>query len=161
MLIGALPSASAAARAITCKMSGTVEVKPGLRAPAPGYDGEPYKVKITGELTGCQGSQGVPGSAVLKGTGRGDGTCVLRALDGESSLKWDNGNETTFEFSTQDVASANVFTSTITKSNEPAMQEGDGGFGALRFQGDTSKCNTDEGVKSATFEGQLTSGSPD
>lgn len=160
LLIGALPSANAETRAVTCKMSGTVEVKPGLKAPSPSYDGEPYKVKIRGKLSGCQGSQAVPGSATLRANGEGEGTCVLRSLVGKASLKWDNRNETTFDFSTHDVASALVLTSTITKSNEPAMPEGDGGGGTLRFESDTSKCNTSDGVRSATFEGQLSSGSP-
>ena len=152
--------ANAEGRAVTCKMSGIVEVKPGLKAPSPTYAGEPYKVKIAGELTGCHGSQDTPGSAILKATGKGEGTCVLRALDGEASLKWDNGNETRVNFSTQDGASTALFTSTTTKSNEPTMPSGDGGVGALRFEGDTSKCNTPEGVTSAKFEGQLTTGSP-
>lgn len=151
--------ATAEGRAISCKMLGSVEVKPGLKAPAPGYYGDDYKVKIEGELTGCHGPQGTPTSAALKASGTGDGTCVLRSLDGVASLKWDNGKHTMFEFSTHDVASANVFATRATKSNEPAMQEGDAGIGALTFTGDTAKCNTPEGLTSATFEGQVTSGS--
>ena len=160
VLLGALPGANAETRGVTCKMTGTVEVKPGLRAPAAGYYGEEYKVKIDGQLTECLGPEVAPSSATLKATGNGEGTCVLRSLEGVTSLKWDNGNHTTFEFSTRDVASANAFTTTITKSDEPTMQEGDGGLGALKFTGDTAKCNTPEGVTNATFEGQLTSGSP-
>ena len=160
LLLGALPGANAESRGITCKMSGTVEVRPGLRAPSPGYYGDKYKVKIEGDLADCRGSAVAPTSAVLKATGEGEGTCVLRSLEGITTLKWDNGNHTTFEFSTRDVASANAFTTTVTKSNEPAMQEGDSGLGALKFTGDTAKCNTPDGVTNATFEGQLSSGSP-
>ena len=159
LLLIPFPSANAEPTTVTCKMSGVVEVKPGLRAPGPGYYGDEYKVKIEGELIDCRGSQNVPGSAVLKARGKGEGTCVLRSLQGVASLKWDNGNHTTFDFTTKDLASANAFTTAVTKSNDPAMQEGDSGLGALRFTGDTSKCNTPEGVTSATFEGQLTSGS--
>ena len=160
IVVATIAPAQADGRAITCKMTGSVEVKPGLRAPAPGYYGEKYKVKIDGQLTDCGGPQGAPSSADLKATGEGEGTCVLRNLEGVTSLKWDNGNHTTFEFSTEDVASANAFTTSVIKSNEPAMQGGDTGLGALKFTGDTSKCNTPDGVTSATFEGQLTSGSP-
>ena len=158
LLLFPSPSANAEATALSCKMTGSVEVKPGLRAPAPGYYGDTYKVKITGELTGCTGPQGGPTSATIKASGTGEGTCVLRTLDGESSVDWDNGNKTTFKFNTQDLASANAFPITTTKSNEPAMQEGDRGFGVLRFTGDTAKCNTPEGVTTATFEGQVSSG---
>jgi hypothetical protein len=161
VLAATLSPAAAAERAITCRMTGSVEVKPGLRAPGPDYYGDAYKIKIEGELTGCEGSQGAPTAGSFKATGSGEGTCVKREIDGVSIVKWDNGNTTKFEFSTQDVASANAFTVTPTKSNEPAMQEGDSGIAALRFTADTAKCNTPEGVTSATFEGQLTSGSPD
>ena len=158
MILGALPGARAATRAVTCEMSGTVEVKPGLRAPAPGYLGEPYKVKIEGELTGCESTDDSLHSGSMKAIARGEGTCVLRGVEGVTSVRWDNGNRSTFDISTNDAAVAAVIRSTTTKSNEPAMQEGDDGTAVVHFEGATEKCNTDEGITSATFEGQFSSG---
>ena len=160
MLLGALPGAQADARGVTCEMSGTVEVKPGLRGPAPGYYGEPYRVKIDGELTGCVSTDESLHSGSMKAIATVEGTCVLRGVEGVTHVKWDNGNESTFDISTNDPAAAAVIRSTTTKSNEPAMQEGDGGYAVVHFEGDTEKCNTDEGITSATFEGQFSSGSP-
>ncbi len=156
----ALP-ARAEPRHVACEVSGAVQVRPGLRTPSPDNLGAPYKVKIKGELTNCNSSDPTLESGEIEGTINGEGSCGHRAGEGEATVTWNNGNETTFTVKSTDEAALVVLPIETTESTEPAMTEGDHGVSIAILDADREECDTRRGARGATFEGHLMSGSPD
>ena len=146
------PTVAAEPHGITCQLTGEAKLAPGLTA-----EGGKYNVVFTGELSGCQ-SSGDIGGGTVKAQATAEGSCVHAVAEGHALIKWDNGNKSQVDFTTEDVGALVVLDFEITKSNDDTAVEGDQGLGALFFQADPMGCNSDEGIKEASFEGQIASG---
>ena len=155
--ISLLPQAtgSAAEHGFTCTIEGSATFEPGLNSEA-----QELKFVFKGEMSGCQATDGATGGTVKAKGLVNDATCASSAAEGVAKVKWDNGKKSTLDFTTTDVAAVIFLTGTVGKSNSEAAQTGDDVFAGLLFNADITKCNTDEGITEATFEGQVGGGSP-
>ena len=142
-------------RGMTCSLSGAAKFSPGLTAEA-----RDIKFKFKGELSDCQSSGGASaGTVTSKGT-VADASCASGAGEGIAKVKWDDGTSSIIEFQTTDVTALVWLEGTATKSTADVPAEGDPIYGALGFDADPTQCETEEGITTADFMGQVGGGSP-
>lgn len=138
---------------VTCQLEGSAKLSPGLTS----EEGK-YNVVFSGDLSNCQ-STGEATSGTVKAQATAEGTCAEATAEGHALIKWDTGKKTLVEFSTTDIGALVLLDYHVTKSNDDAALAGDQGYGSLLFQADPTACNTDAGIKEASFTGQVGSGS--
>ena len=139
-------SASAAASAVNCEITGTANLSPGVTVTP-----KATSYTFTGTLKSCAGTDKTAKTGSVSAAGAGKLSCAEGTSKGTSTVTWSNGQSSTISFSTTDAASGVLVNGSVTGGEFAGDKVG----GVLNFVTTQAKLCTSTGLTTLSFTGDI------